>query len=104
MQPLSDQAIAPSSPLGAGARKGAVLPRTKHRAVGVDRDRHAAEKGGIVVGETIIEPPFATTRPTIASATMTPKYTVRVTVAASGLGMPGATAAAEMPFAKATVW
>ena len=81
-----------------------MLPRTEHRAVGVDRDRHAAEKEGIVVGETIIEPPFATTRPTVASTSMTPKYTVRVTVAASGLGMLGATAVAEMPFAKATVW
>lgn len=34
---------------------------------------------------------------------MTPKYTVRVTGAASCPVIPGAIAAAEMPFAKATV-
>ena len=55
------------------------------------------------MGGTITVPPAAVMRASVASASVTPKYTVQATGAVSCPGIFGAIAAAGIPLAKAMV-
>ena len=57
----------------------------------------------MAIGGTMTEPPLAVIRAIVASASVTPKYTVQVTGVASCPGIFGATAAAGSPLANAIV-